>query len=51
MITYCSQLAGSRAVHVNQAYGEYVWHLNRLSDKEVTLQLPQVSYLHILEVG
>lgn len=44
-------------MHVNQAFGD-LWmyvcdelHLNRLWDKEITMQLPQVTHLHILEVG
>lgn len=38
-------------MHVNKVFGEYVLYLNRLCDKDITVQLPQVSYLHILDVG
>lgn len=47
MITYCTEWARSHAMHLNQAFGEYVLHLNRMWDKDITAEAPQVSHLHI----
>ncbi len=51
MITNSTGRAGSHIMLVNQAFGEHVLHLNRRWDKEIAGKSPQVSHLHILEVG
>lgn len=51
MNAYCTKRAGSHITSVHQAVGEFGLLLYRLLDKEITAQPPEVSHLHILEVG